>query len=795
MTIVEARPRTAVSPVEPAVRHPRDVLRAAVGLAALALVSVAVADGSVGRFESNTFRLVNDLPHLLRAPLFVVMQLGSLSAVPVVVLVALAGRRLRLARDLALAGVSAWLLAKVVKGWVERPRPVGVLPDIDLHLPEPGGRGFPSGHVSVAAALAAVAWPYLSVRQRRLALAGVLVVGVARIYAGLHLPGDVVGGAALGLAVGAAVHLLLGAPGGRPAASVVRRALERAGVPVLELVTPALDARGSTPFLVRTADGRSLFVKAVTRTQRDADVLYRMWRYMVYRRPVDEFPMMTPKQKVQHEAHLSMLAERAGVRTPAVLVDIATSDGSALLVEQYVAGRTLATATSSELTDTMLVELWQQVATLRAARIAHRDLRLANVLVDGDDHPWVIDFGAAEAAAASLRLDHDVAELLAASAVVVGPERACHAACNGIGPDAVARALPLLQPMALTVDTRRRVARQPGLLDQLRETAAGTAGGTAPALERLPRMRGRSILLLGAAGAAVYALLPSLAELPAAADAARSARWPWLGAAAAASASSYLAAAVALSSAANRTLPLPSVVAGQLAATFANRFTPAGLGGLAVNTRLLVRAGLERAAAVAAVGLTSAVGVVVHVTALVGVAVALGSGEGDAASALRSALPTWTALSATAALLVVAALVVVSPFGRRRLLPPLRNAAGQLRTTLRQPRQAVPLLLGSAGVTLSYLTAFLAATQAFSLGLPALQVAAVYLLGTAVAAAAPTPSGLGAAEAALAAGLVAAGAELAPSVAAVLAFRLVTFWLPIAPGFLAFRVLRRREIL
>lgn len=776
-------------------RHPRDILRTAVGLVALTVVAFAVAEGPVGRLESNTFRLVNDLPHLLRAPLFVVMQLGSLSAVPVVVVVALVGRRMRLARDLALAGVSAWLLAKVVKGLVERPRPVGVLPDVDLHLPEPGGRGFPSGHVSVAAALAAVAWPYLSVRQRRLALAGVFVVGVARIYAGLHLPGDIVGGAALGLAVGAAVHLLLGAPGGRPGAPLVRRALERAGLPVLELAAPSLDARGSTPFLVRTADGRSLFVKAVSRTQRDADVLYRIWRYMVYRRPVDEFPMMTPKQKVQHEAHLSMLAERAGVRTPAVLIDIATSDGSALLVEQYVAGHTLATATSDELTDDVLVDLWQQVAKLRVARIAHRDLRLANVLLDPEDRPWVIDFGAAEAAAASLRLDQDVAELLAASAVVVGPERACHAACNGIGSGAVARALPLLQPMALTVDTRRRVARQPGLLDRLRETTAATAGGTAPALERLPRVRRRSLVLLAVAGVAVYALLPSLAELPAAADAARSARWTWLGGAAAASAGSYLAAAVALSSAANRPLPLPSVIAGQLAATFANRFTPAGLGGLAVNTRLLVRAGLERTSAVAAVGLTSAVGVVVHVMALVGVGLALSRGEGEASGALRDAVPPWTALSAATALLVIAALVVASPFGRRRFLNPLQAAAGQLGATLGRPRQAVPLLLGSAGVTLSYLAAFVAATQAFSLGLPALQVAAVYLLGTAVAAAAPTPSGLGAAEAALAAGLVAAGAELAPSVAAVLAFRLVTFWLPIAPGFLAFRVLRRREIL
>lgn len=757
----------------------------------LGLTSIAAAGDTVSRLETNVFRLINDLPHLLRGPLFVVMQAGSLSAVPVVVALVLFRHRIALARDLAVAGTAAWVLAKVVKGLVERPRPVGLLPDVDLHLPEPGGRGFPSGHVSVAAALTAVAWPYLTPRLRRWALAVVGGVAVARIYAGLHLPWDVVGGAALGLAVGAAVHLLFGAPGGRPTSSVVRRALERAGLVVTDVQEPRLDARGSTPFFVMTQDGQELFVKAVGRTQRDADVLYKAWRFLVYRRPADEFPFLTPKQDVQHEVHLSMLAERAGVRTPPVVLDAATGDGTVLLAQQRIRGRSLADLATDDVTDGLLDDLWAQVARLHAARVAHRDLRLANVFVDEAGQPWLIDFGAAEATADDRRISQDVAELLAATAVVVGPARACRTACAGVGTAAVAAALPLLQPLALTTETRRQIGARPGLLDELRTQAAATSGGVPPELERLPRLRLRSLVFVAAGGAALFFFLPSLAELPTIAEAVRGARWEWLAAAVAASSVSYVAAAVALIGGANRALALLPTAGAQLAASFANRITPAGLGALAINARYLMRQGLDRSAALTAVALTSAVGVVVHVTALV-ITVPLVADEAGVFEGLGAFLPSVAVLAVVAVAMAVVGLVLLSPVGKRRLLPPLRQAMGELAATVRRPRQAAALLAGSAGVTLSYITALAAAALAFGLDLSFLQVAAVFLAGQALAAAAPTPGGLGAAEAALTAGFVALGASTAPALAAVLSFRLVTFWLPIGPGALAIRWLRRR---
>ncbi len=79
---------------------------------------------------------------------------------------------------------------------------------------EEGDLGFPSGHAAVSAALTVVAWPHVS-DGWRVALAALSgFVPFARMYVGAHLPLDVVGGSALGLAIGSAVDLAIPRAGG-----------------------------------------------------------------------------------------------------------------------------------------------------------------------------------------------------------------------------------------------------------------------------------------------------------------------------------------------------------------------------------------------------------------------------------------------------------------------------------------------------------------------------------------------------------------------------------------------------
>lgn len=102
------------------------------------------------------------------------------------------------------------------------------------------------------------------------------------------------------------------------------------------------------------------------------------------------------------------------------------------------------------------------------------------------------------------------------------------------------------------------------------------------------------------------------------------------------SAATYAAAALVVMGASPHPLAFGRTMNVQLATSFANRLTPYGLGGSAVNERYLERSGLSRATAVAAVAVTVSVGVVLHFLELFGVGLWLGQSRVLLSSALPS---------------------------------------------------------------------------------------------------------------------------------------------------------------
>jgi undecaprenyl-diphosphatase len=178
------------------------------GLGAL-LGSAALARRPVTEVETEIFRLANGLPDEAFRPIWVPMQYGTFGTVPAVAALALARRRPRLGLAIAVGGTAAWLGAKAVKPMVGRGRPGSLIEGVARRGRELGDRGFPSGHAAVSTVLTVVAWPYLTDgwRVSLVALSG--FVPFARMYVGAHLPLDLVGGSALGLAIGSVIHVVI----------------------------------------------------------------------------------------------------------------------------------------------------------------------------------------------------------------------------------------------------------------------------------------------------------------------------------------------------------------------------------------------------------------------------------------------------------------------------------------------------------------------------------------------------------------------------------------------------------
>lgn len=196
-----------------------DVALTAAGSAglALAVATVAAADGGPAGGEVGLFRAVNGLPDLLEVLLWPPMQLGARGG-PVVVALAAAAvlRRWRPPLALVAAGFGAHAVAEALKEVVDRARPAVLLEGVHLRDSTTfDSLGFPSSHAATAFGLAAVAVTLLPSRRWRIgAWAVAVLVAIGRVHAGAHLPLDVVAGAAIGMAVGGAVRLIARDPAG-----------------------------------------------------------------------------------------------------------------------------------------------------------------------------------------------------------------------------------------------------------------------------------------------------------------------------------------------------------------------------------------------------------------------------------------------------------------------------------------------------------------------------------------------------------------------------------------------------
>ena len=134
----------------------------------------------------------------------------------------------------------------------------------------------------------------------------------------------------------------------------IAAALRSAGLPVVSVKPAGVADEGLPAVRSVASDGRRLFIKALGSDQRDADLLYRAYRFARLRNVDDTWPAASAIRAVEHQALISTMAERADVRVPRVDRVIKAGGGTALLVMEQVDGSSLGQLPPEQISDELL---------------------------------------------------------------------------------------------------------------------------------------------------------------------------------------------------------------------------------------------------------------------------------------------------------------------------------------------------------------------------------------------------------------------------------------------------------
>ncbi|WP_259453411.1 lysylphosphatidylglycerol synthase transmembrane domain-containing protein [Streptomyces ginkgonis] len=600
-------------------------------------------------------------------------------------------------------------------------------------------------------------------------------------------------------------------------------------------------------YLVTLETGPPLDITVVDRAQQAQGFFYRAWRRLTVRGITQRRSLPSLRQALEQEALLAYAAIAAGAHAPKLIATSELGPDAVMLVYEHIGGRSLESVPADEITDDLMAASWQQVVALQSRRIAHRRLDGHSLLVDRAGQVYLTNLRGGEIAAGDIPLRMDVAQLLTTFGLRVGAERAVASAVAVLGPDAVADSLPMLQPIAMSRTTRttlrqlgkERAARErQAVLDAVR--AYREARGTLPedadrktvkaakqaekqvmeqALEdskepdllslirqqvlrvrpeaaiepaRMERVRPRTLVSFIAAAFAGYFLITQLAELKID-QVIDNANWWWVIAAACFSALTYFSAAVSLLGFVPEKVPYLRTVVAQVAGSFVKLVAPAAIGGVALNTRYLQRQGLRPGHAVASVGASQLFGLGSHITLLLTFGYLTGTEHTPNLSPSRTVIAGLLTVAVLA--LIVAAVPALRKTISERVQSLFAGVVPRMLDVVQEPKKLLSGIGGMLLMTMAFVLCLDASLQAFGVEMSYPTVAVVFLAGNALGSAAPTPGGIGAVELALTGALAAFGAPTNPALAAVLLFRLMTFWLPVLPGWLAFTHLTRKEAL
>jgi uncharacterized membrane protein YbhN (UPF0104 family) len=827
-------------------RRGSDAIR--LGLAVLVVILCWVVTQVNSSTEHSIASVLSSAPNGIRWLVTTIWWVGSVGLIVVVAVLALLARRWSVVRDIGLSGLGAWLLCLISSalfGSAGGRPPSSSFHHFDL--------SFPVARVAATVGVVTAALPYFSRWVQLTIETAIGLLALATVVNGSGLPVAVLASLAVGWGMTALVHLIFGSPLGLQSTDEVALLLGDLKISAVDVVANARQEWGVGRFTGRVDDGR-IDVSVYGRDASDAQLLAKTVRFLLYR---DSGPTLalTRRQQVEHEAYLTLMADRAGARVPAVLAaGPAGPARDAMLVTRPPAGALLSTlppyvapaepaesgggskgapdgasqgvvtpvavadddrragraggdgtATEQALPfdDEVLDDVFRQVIALRDAGIAHGSLSTETIVVSEDGSTGMVDFRAASTVANADQLNSDMAAALAALAVVAGPERTVAAAARTVPSGALVDALPFLQRAALDPVASKTLRGKKAILSGLREQGATAAGVEVPELIEPRRVSWVNLALVVGTLVGGWALIAVLVNVTKSWSTITGAKWGWVAVVFVLAQAAYPAIAVTTVGSVTSPLPYGRTVALEVSDTFVG-LAGGSLAVLATRVRFFQQEGYDATTAVTSgVLVSTASWIVKGALFLIALPLAYGSFHFNSSptsngSSSASKL-VWLIVIAIVAIGVALGLIFAVPRWRRLAAAKLRPKASEvwahLKVLATHPRNLVEIFGGNVAAQLFVAMALGASLHAFGDQLNLSVLIVVLTLGSMLGGISPVPGGMGVVEAGMILGLTAAGINESDAVAAVFVQRLFTAYLPPIWGWFVLVWMRKKEYL
>jgi uncharacterized membrane protein YbhN (UPF0104 family)/tRNA A-37 threonylcarbamoyl transferase component Bud32 len=783
-------PRLFAGPAdEPRSRRASDVILLLGSLAGLAVLGVVAAPpaGIVRAFMAFVARIPASFDALWRLQIALPAVYAGLVVVGTVL-----RRRWAVLRDLVLAVVIALGVALTI-GFGS----TGSWPAVWDSLRSLGPAVyFPPMRLATSAAIVVTASPHLTKPARRIGRWTVVLGLFGTVLHQVATPGGAVA-AVLTASVGAAVvHLIFGSSMGRPSLADVASSLTGLGIGAHSLGAAQRQPAGVFVVDARDDADQPLIVKVYGRDAHDTQLVSTVWRTVWYREAGSP-AALGRLQQAEHEAFLTLLAAQHGIHTSRIITATATPGNDVVLVMSRV-GETFE-ALPDVWTDGVAAEAWQVLARLHELGIAHGQLDDQHLTMHAGG-VGLADFRGATATPKPEQLRTDEAQLLTATALGIGAEASCVVALTALGSAGVAALLPFLQPAVLPAVQRAQV-RKSGLdLDKLRAQAAELAETPAPELQQLRRVTLGSVIKVVLPIVAFFALAAGLGELDfeLLGEQLRDASWWFVGIAAVIAQLPRVADAVSVMGASPTVLPLGPVYALQLATSYLSLAVPTIAARVAINIRFFQRHGLKAGSAIAIGALDGffqfAVEIVLLLSILLLTPVSL---DLQLDAGVSGKLTSLVAIVAVVGLAAVLTVFLVAKW-RRLIVGWIRRLMGEALQAVRglgSLRRLSLLIGGNLASQLLFALALQTFVRSLGYHVGLAELVVINISVSLLSGIMPIPGGIGVVEGGLIFGLTHAGVPDEVAFAAVLLYRLATFYLPPVWGFFALRWLERNRYL